>query len=378
MRGCFDWQKIKFLPLLYLCTGCCAYEYAYYCHDLIIIITVIAESAYLKGFGHAISCSAMSKSYNILRSVETVSLDDGVEAVTQPNKPRSPIGFSCTRRIKLCTVVSALLVVVLLLTAVTIALIVVVVQDRAAGGGVGPTHPPPQCAQVPPVRLACRPSGSQPASQRECVAAGCCWNSSLSTPCFSEHPNSCPSAPSDRLICSSGGEAECTRQGCCWDDRDLRSSCFWPFTGRCPANDTLRFNCIPETTINQSNAAASRELCIQRACCWNTSSVVKCAFTLDNRYMVTSRDETPNGYSLSLAQKPNRPSLYGHDITNLMVDVTFETETRLHVQVHTHTHERIHTRTNVHTHTCTDTLPCTHMHTHTCTHTHTHTHAQTH
>ena len=343
------------------------------------------SATYFKGFWFL---STMSKSYKILHTVETVSLDDGVEAITQPSKPRSFVTCPWTRRKKgVCIVISSLLVVVILcLIAVTIALVVVVAQRRESGSGVGPTHQPPQCAQVPSVHLACSYEGAQPTSERECAAVGCCWNNSLATPCFSEHPNTCPSSPTDRLSCSSDedirDEAECTGKGCCWDDRNPQTSCFHPFIARCPTDNVLRFNCIPETVIDQSNVAYASEQCIQRACCWNASSDVKCAFTLDYGYMVTDGYKTPNGYSLTLVQKSNQPSLYGHDVRRLKVNATFETETRLHVQVvtcmHTHTHTQTYTHKHTHTHTHTHTHIYTHRHTRTHTHTHRHTRTHTH
>ena len=56
-----------------------------------------------------------SKNYNILLSMETVNLDDGVEAVTQPRKPKISPPFRCTKRFRLLAVIGGLVAFVAVL-----------------------------------------------------------------------------------------------------------------------------------------------------------------------------------------------------------------------------------------------------------------------
>ena len=99
-----------------------------------------------------------SKNYNILQSVETVNLDDGVEAVTQPRKPRISPPF----RWQASQVPGSLVLFVAVLLIVTFSLVAVIVgRNDSGGGGIGPTSSPPpvQCKSQPSTRFACKLSG---------------------------------------------------------------------------------------------------------------------------------------------------------------------------------------------------------------------------
>ena len=95
----------------------------------------------------------------------------------------------------------------------------------------------------------------------------------------------------------------------------------------------MQFNCILELTINQSDLSGFRELCTERSCCWNQQSTVQCSYSVDYGYTVSSVKKNSNGWLLGLTRKPNQPSLFGQEVDQLGVEVTYETDTRLHVRV---------------------------------------------
>ena len=221
---------------------------------------------------------------------------------------------------------------------VTFSLVAVVVGRNESGGGIGPSSVPPpvHCKSQPSTRFACRLSGGQViTTERDCSIAGCCWNSTLPTKCFSGDPSMCPSELTKRLSCSnSKDEPSCIMRssGCCWDVQALNMPCFHPFSLKCPTADNMRFNCIPEQTVNQSDLSGYRELCTERSCCWDQQSSVQCSFSVDYGYSLSNVKQNSNGLLLNLAHKPNQPSLFGQEVERLM-EVTYETDTRLHVKV---------------------------------------------
>ena len=164
----------------------------------------------------------------------------------------------------------------------------------------------------------------------------------------------CPSELSERLSCSNlKDKPGCTTGGCCWDNTNPNTPCFRPFSVKCPTVDNMRFNCIPELTINQSDLSGFRELCTERSCCWNQQSTVQCSYSVDYGYTVSSVKKNSNGWLLGLTRKPNQPSLFGQEVDQLGVEVTYETDTRLHVRVRMiasayslHTHSIIHSLTH--------------------------------
>ena len=174
--------------------------------------------------------------------------------------------------------------------------------------------------------------------------------------CFSGTPSMCPSELSERLSCSNlKDEPGCTTGGCCWDDRNPNTPCFRPFSVKCPTVDNMRFNCIPELTINQSDLSGFRELCTERSCCWDQQSTVQCSYSVDYGYTVSSVKKNSNGWLLGLTRKPNQPSLFGQEVDQLGVEVTYETDTRLHVRVRViasacslHIHSIIHSHSLTH------------------------------
>ena len=96
---------------------------------------------YTKSLIAAAIMPSKSKNYNILQSVETVNLDDGVEATTQPRKPRISPPFRCTKRVRFLAVIGSLVSFVAVLLIVTFSLVAVIVgrNDSGGGGGIGPT-----------------------------------------------------------------------------------------------------------------------------------------------------------------------------------------------------------------------------------------------
>lgn len=279
------------------------------------------------------------KTYSILHTVETVSLDGGVEAFAQPSKPRHIAIKDIMRRkgVRIGLVAGSVFLVLLCIMAL-IAVLVVVSTNKRAGGGVSPSElPPGSCLGDDLLRLGCSGRDGQViGEENDCVKNGCCWNSSRVTPCYSAHPVTCPPNPLDRLQCLikgvDVGEKSCTASGCCWDgspNTGFASKCFKPLLAMCPRSESMRFNCIPE----MSSTASNHDLCNQRQCCWNSSSTIKCAFTLNDTYSILSAQETAAGHSINLQRNTDQPSLYGNDITHLVVDIKYETSTRVHVLV---------------------------------------------
>jgi hypothetical protein len=105
-----------------------------------------------------------------------------------------------------------------------------------------------------------------------------------------------------------------------------------------------KFDCYPEKSVTE-------EGCLDRGCCWqkdlsrrlpiqsmnenDTQSPVDVPYCFYPRnfpgYSVDERTDTPLGFSMKLTGKP--PTYYPKGVTQLAVDVSYETDQRLHVKV---------------------------------------------
>ena len=75
---------------------------------------------------------------------------------------------------------------------------------------------------------------------------------------------------------------------------------------------------------------------MSRGCCWeeDKEAPIPCYYSAGYGYAVESLNATKLGYSARLKRKADKqPSLFGHDIEVLQVDVLFESSQRLHVKV---------------------------------------------
>ena len=97
--------------------------------------------------------------------------------------------------------------------------------------------------------------------------------------------------------------------------------------------DTLRVNCYPGWD------EATEEECRKRGCVYAqptaNQAAPKCYFP--EKYggyrMVGKEAETANGYRVTLDRTPSTPTMFGNDITRLILDVEFHTEYRLRFKV---------------------------------------------
>uniref|UniRef100_A0A8C5KHT8 Sucrase-isomaltase, intestinal n=1 Tax=Jaculus jaculus TaxID=51337 RepID=A0A8C5KHT8_JACJA len=102
--------------------------------------------------------------------------------------------------------------------------------------------------------------------------------------------------------------------------------------GRCPIeqNDPLneRINCIPEQFPTQA-------ICAERGCCWRpwNNSVVPWCFFVDNHgYNAEQMTTTNTGLEAKLSRIPS-PTLFGNDITSVLLTTQRQTPNRLRFKI---------------------------------------------
>ncbi|OPJ74287.1 hypothetical protein AV530_004146 [Patagioenas fasciata monilis] len=98
------------------------------------------------------------------------------------------------------------------------------------------------------------------------------------------------------------------------------------FSPNCPSVEiTERIDCIPDEI-------ATKAVCTRRGCCWSPlsdTSVPWCFFSSDHGYRVdTGPRDTQQGLEVTLARLPS-PSLFGQDVSSVLLSVQFQTQTRL-------------------------------------------------
>ncbi|XP_054254507.1 maltase-glucoamylase-like isoform X2 [Indicator indicator] len=102
------------------------------------------------------------------------------------------------------------------------------------------------------------------------------------------------------------------------------------FSPTCPSLDTAqRVDCIPDQI-------ATKSLCSRRGCCWSPLSdtnVPWCFFSSDHGYRVDGDlVTTQQGLQATLTRLPS-PSLFGHDIDNVLLTMEHQTPNRLHFKI---------------------------------------------
>ena len=99
----------------------------------------------------------------------------------------------------------------------------------------------------------------------------------------------------------------------------------------CQLRTSQRFNCLPGLKD------PSREACSALGCCWDNSTAPSCYHSTDSGYTVEQEfQHTALGISGCLAPKQARSSTFGQNLRRLCVNISFETEQRLHVKVSQH------------------------------------------
>ncbi|XP_074649691.1 lysosomal alpha-glucosidase-like isoform X2 [Tubulanus polymorphus] len=147
------------------------------------------------------------------------------------------------------------------------------------------------------------------------------------------------SALVDDVICSKAlSSADCLSERCCWNFHD--SKCSLPKSqprvpDRCNTPDEIRIDCHPEP-------GASPESCIARGCCWRQSErngIPYCFYERSNSgYDFVSDYPTPMGFTVYLRRQT--PSRWPNDIPNIKVDISYESNTRLHFKIYDQHHPR--------------------------------------
>ncbi|XP_033108978.1 maltase-glucoamylase, intestinal-like [Anneissia japonica] len=227
----------------------------------------------------------------------------------------------------------------------------------------GPTSAPnptyePSCASklAPADRVDCFPEGG--ASRKSCESKGCIWcenhTPGLNVPWCSYPDNTLPpdgggggggdggdgSCPSNipeqnRRDCYPGGGATsggCVSRGCIWceSSADGVPWCFFNFTGEGsdPAKDVYRIDCMPEGGFDTDE-------CRNRGCEFMGTDVPNapiCYFPENRGYdMIGGPIVTTMGYNINL-KKRGSETLYGGDSQDLVLQVEFQTDGRLHMK----------------------------------------------
>ena len=103
-----------------------------------------------------------------------------------------------------------------------------------------------------------------------------------------------------------------------------------PFS--CQLSTYQRFDCLPGVEDPK------RETCSTLpGCCWNDSAKPYCYHSSESGYSVEQAfQHTAVGISGCLARKQLQSSIFGQNLPRLCVNITFETEDRLHVKVSQH------------------------------------------
>ena len=100
----------------------------------------------------------------------------------------------------------------------------------------------------------------------------------------------------------------------------------------CQLITSQRFNCLPGVS-----GPINREDCSALGCCWDESTAPFCYHSSDSGYTVEQEfQHTALGISGCLAPKQRKSSSFGENVRRLCVNISFETEQRLHIKVSHH------------------------------------------
>ena len=96
----------------------------------------------------------------------------------------------------------------------------------------------------------------------------------------------------------------------------------------CQLSTSQRFDCLPGLEDPSSEA------CAALGCCWDESTAPSCYHSSDGGYTVEQEfQHTELGISGCLAPKQTQSSTFGQNLRRLCVNISFETEDRLHIKV---------------------------------------------
>ncbi|XP_045686064.1 maltase-glucoamylase, intestinal-like isoform X2 [Phyllostomus hastatus] len=207
----------------------------------------------------------------------------------------------------------------------------------------------------PQLRKDCHPDPG--ASEASCLARDCCW-SPWKTPgvpwCF-EKVDSCSIVPdSQRVDChpeAGANEAACVKRGCHWcaSENSTAPFCFYNSKEEAACSAIVpiqkRVDCHPQP-------GASREICEAKGCVWCSTTIANvpwCFYPEDGPHGYTMKDvpqRTAQGWRLTL-NKRGGISLFGNDISPIVMDVEFHTEDRLRFKIYDPNNKRFEVPLNI-------------------------------
>ena len=99
----------------------------------------------------------------------------------------------------------------------------------------------------------------------------------------------------------------------------------------CQLSSSQRFDCLPGLS------GSSWEACSALGCCWDELTSPSCYHSSDSGFAVEQEfQHTELGISGCLAPKQVQSSSFGQNLHRLCVNISFETEQRLHIKVSQH------------------------------------------
>ena len=99
-------------------------------------------------------------------------------------------------------------------------------------------------------------------------------------------------------------------------------------TRRCDLSSYERFDCLPGI------AEPRHDTCLDVGCCWNESETPFCYYSSESGYTVEDKFQyTQVGIRGCLTAKKSSSTAFGESLQRVCVNITFETEDRLHVKV---------------------------------------------
>lgn len=195
---------------------------------------------------------------------------------------------------------------------------------------------------APQLRKDCHPDPG--ASEASCLARNCCW-SPLKTPdipwCFEKVDLCSIVLDSQRIDChpeSGANEAECISRGCQWCASENTTAPFCFYTSKEEATCSARFP-IQKRIDCHPQPDATQEICEAKGCFWCSTTVANvpwCFYPADGPYgyiMKGSPQKTALGWRLTL-NKRDTISLFGNDISPVVMDIEFHTEDRLRFKIY--------------------------------------------
>ncbi|XP_069485323.1 lysosomal alpha-glucosidase-like [Ambystoma mexicanum] len=202
----------------------------------------------------------------------------------------------------------------------------------------------PECYSIPDnSKRDCHPeSGS---TEARCLARNCCWAASSrpGTPwCFFNSDACSIIPPSDRIDCHPEPGASpslCRDRGCLWCEASIKNVPFCFHDSK--QNSTSCSDNIPvqERIDCHPQHGPTQEKCEVKGCTWCATTVPNapwCYYSADDQYeytMVGSPKKTSKGWRVVLTKQSSK-SLFGNDITPIVMDVEFHTKKRLRFKIY--------------------------------------------